>query len=103
MNWNSDSPIFDELLALNPWAGRLWEERNELLRSRRWNVNALNQGGNAETRDWLKAFFLARSKATLVLLRGDPDFYNRWAARIGRIAQKSCGTKASPPHGPARR
>jgi len=88
MNWNYDSPVFDALLELNPWAGRLWEKRNELLRSRRWNVNYINQGGNAETNAWLEDFFSVRSQATLALLRGPSDAYNAWVAHIGTLAQK---------------
>ncbi len=62
------SPVFDTLLALNPWARPFWKERLGLLDQGRWNVSYLNQSGNAVTREVLLPFFRARSDATLARL-----------------------------------
>lgn len=94
MEWTYDAPIFDEMVRLNPWAEHFWRERNELVCSKRWNVNAVNQGGNNETTNWLKAFLAARSQATLELLQKDTEAYDLWATNVGMIAKKVFADKA---------
>ena len=80
-----EATIFDELIRFNPWAQPHWRERNELIRSERWNVNHLNQGGNTVTSRWLSEFHAARSQATLRRLSGDPAVFQDWIAGVSRI------------------
>ena len=82
-----DSPVFDALLELCPWARPHWADRRDLIAARRWNVNHINQGGNDATSAWLTSFFPARARATLDLLTGPPDVYTRWAYEIHGVAR----------------
>lgn len=87
MKWNYNDPVFDDLLALNPWAIDLWGLRLDLIRNKTWNVNSINQGGNAETRAWLEQFFQKRSDATLARLVGPASDHDSWAREVGLIAR----------------
>lgn len=104
MNYSFDSPIFEELLRLNPWARRLWAERTDLIRSRHWNVNGVNQAGNIETQNWLTEFFRASSQATLALLLDRTSVYDDWERQIAAIANRTIFDKPvwnTPPGTPA--
>jgi len=71
----------EEMLAFNPWARRAWKIRSNLIEAKVWNLNALDQGGNQQTNEWLKAFFAEREQASLQRWRQGREACADWAAR----------------------
>jgi len=86
MDLSRNAPIFESLLRLNPWAEPHWLARRELIAAQRWNMNALNQGGNKETRDWLKDFLPARSLSGLERLNAGSTGFDSWNSNIRELA-----------------
>ncbi|MBU0641708.1 MAG: pentapeptide repeat-containing protein [Alphaproteobacteria bacterium] len=74
MNFEFQSDVFKQLLDHAAWARPFWQERDALVAAHRWNVNALNQGGNAATKEWLARFLPARAQASLKILQ-EPEAY----------------------------
>jgi hypothetical protein len=72
------SPIFDALLSVNPWARDYWSDRLQMIAAGTWNVNAINQGGNAQTQGWLDSFLASRAAATRTRLLGQPESDHDW-------------------------
>ena len=80
MDGTPQSPVFDRLVALNPWAEALWAGRLDLIAASAWNINHPNYPGNAATRDWLDSFHKARSDATLDRLMSNT--HPEWNAEV---------------------
>jgi hypothetical protein len=79
------SPVFDHLLNLNPWARPSWVARQDLIARAAWNINHINQAGNAETRAWLETFEAARSAASLALISGEDEAFEDWTRETMEI------------------
>lgn len=84
VRWNA--PIFQELLKLNPWAVPFWAERAKLIAAQRWNVNAISQGGNEETKAWMTRFLATRAEATLAMLLEASDVFDDWNLQTRALA-----------------
>ena len=85
------SPLFEALLAINPWASDYWSERLDLIAARNWNVKAINQGGNARTRAWLDRFLATRSQETYLRLTGKPEAFREWSQAVYAILSPVLG------------
>jgi len=81
-----DAPIFQERLKLNPWAVPFWADRAKLIAGLRWNVNAISQGGNIETKAWMTRFLATRSEAILAMLLEASDVFDDWNLQTRALA-----------------
>jgi uncharacterized protein YjbI with pentapeptide repeats len=75
----------EEMLAFNTWAKDAWAARRSLVEEKVWNLNALDQGGNARTREWLDAFLPQREQACLQRWRQGKQAWVDWAAKTREV------------------